>query len=758
MNKVKTIITYTGLFVFLVIVGLIIYLNVKEARQRGALEQATPQRATSQSSATTPPLVMSDSTIEAVNAISSERMFSTLEALTSFQEHSGWRGGGTEGEKEALDYIHAQLSELEWLSEMGMEIERESFNVFLATEDHTTSVYFNVGDQSVEIPADTMRGSRDDLSLIMNLDSDGKLNDMDPNPVELEGEIVLIPDETELSAIKDTDQSGKVFLVDYSLVDTINPSGMSNEWLIMEEDPGAIILVTQNSNTVGVSHGSFVGDGGGVFQRIKLRQSIPLLFIEMENLASLGITDWDGMSVLKKARVVSDVDLMNPGTSGNLIVHIPGKNPNKAILVSAHIDSPNSPGALDDGSGSAILMEIATVLNEKQLQPEIDLYIAWYGSEELSIYGSTYFTTTHSELMNKLQANVQIDCLSHPMDGLPAYVTLMFSHITGNSLSTDPFVNYLLQRGESLGFQPGTTFEPFASDNGSLSAFNIPNVNIIYESKEMNEVSGGVWVSGHFHDPYDTVELAREEEDAFVNMAKLAMTTVFITTEQAGFVGHAGEKKVVFLANHTESPHMTPAGFPMFTQALIDAGYQISILPYGQPLTAEDIKDADLVIVLPAYDYPPETGIYNTAWSDAEARILNAYAQDGGRILVVNSGYRLKFYNRVLEENEDWAALNALTSQWGAKFTHRGSQSNPLNVEDRGLLDGVSAINITPQNAVSFSIETGKALAGTPGDTYLAQIDVGEGEVVILGDLSMLGEDDMGLINPVLVENLAEWK
>lgn len=758
MDKVKTIITYSGLFIFFAVIGLIVYLNIKDDRQRGALEQATPQRATSQPTATTSPLAMGNPLTNALDAISSERMFSTLEALTSIQQHSGWRGGGTEGEKEAFDYIQRRLSELQWLTDIGMEIERESFNVFLSTEDHTTSVVFFAGDQPVEIPADTIRGPRDDVSLITKLDSDGILNDQDPNPVEVEGKIIVIPDEAELSVQKGNDQKSNILLVNYSLVDTINPSGVINARTIMGMNPGAVILVTQNSNIVGINHGSFVGDGGGVFQRIPWNNSFPLLFIEMENLAALNITDWDGMSSLTKAQVVWDVDVMNPGRSGNLIVHIPGKSKDKAILVSAHIDSPNSPGALDDGSGSTILMEIATVLNELEIQPEVDLYLAWYGSEELGLYGSTYFTTTHADLMNRLQANVQIDCLSHPMDGLPAQITLMFSHITGNSLATDNFVSYLMQRGKNLGFQPGTTFEPFASDNGSLSAFDIPNVNIIYESREMNEINGGVWVSGHFHDPYDTVELARDVEEAFVNMARLAMTAALISPEQMDFVNHSEERKVVFLANHTESPHMTPAGFPKFTQALMNAGYQISIVPFGQQLTADHLSNADMAIVLPVYDYSPENGAYNTGWSSEEAEILDAYVKSGGRILIINSGYRLKLYNRVLEENEDWSALNALTNQWGVNFINRGSENNPLNVEDRGLLEGASTINITPMNAVSFSIESGKTLAGTQADTYVAQVEVGSGEVVILGDLSILGEDDQGLVNPVFVKNLTEWK
>lgn len=758
MEKFKTIVTYIGLTLMLAAVGVIIYINVRDRQEQAARPKVTPQRPTSTATEVYSLPPMGEPLISALNAISSERMFTTLEVLTAIQPHSGWRGAGTEGEKEAFGYIESQLSTLKWLSSIGMEIERETFNVFLATEDHTTSAYFYVGDEPIEIPADTMRGSKDDPALTFSLDTDDGLNDSNQNPITVEGEIILVPDESALDILQESNVENKILLVSFSLLDSTNIVSEANARKIIKMNPAAVVMITQNSNSMGESHGSFAGDSGGLLQRMPWKKGTPLLFIELENLEPLGITDWEGMDVITRARLTVDVDVKNPAESGNLIVRIPGSNHEKPVLISAHIDSPNSPGALDDGSGSTILMEIATVLNELQIQPENDLYLAWYGSEELGLYGSLYFTTTHSDLMGKLQANVQIDCLSHPLDGLPAKITFMFSHFSANNLYSDPLARYLIRRGAEFGVEPGMYYWPFSSDNGSLSAFNVPNLNMIYESDRMNNYNGGVWVAGHFHDPYETVNLAREMEDTFVNMAKMAMTVALIPSDQANFVDHTASKKVVFLANHTESPHMTPAGYPEFSHALIKAGYQISIIPYGHTVTANDLSGADLVVVLPVYDYALEDSSYDTAWTASEAGVINTYAQNGGRVLVVNSRNHLKLYNRVLEENEDWPDLNVLTNQWGVKFNGVGSDSALLNAEGRGLLKGVSGINITPVNAVSFSIESGNALAGVPRDAYMAQIEVGKGQVVILGDLSIFGEDDRGLINPVLVRNLAEWE
>lgn len=360
MHKRRRILLFSGIFLLIVVAFFWVLLG---KRTNPAGESVTPQPSglTNQIEPANTEDVNQKLSI-LVDAISSERMFTTLENLTGIQEHSGWRGAGTAGEKEALNFIQSQLASLSWLSDNGMKMEREEFNVFLATEDHSSSLFLSDGVKTIEIPADGIRGPRDDAASIIYMDSDGSLNDNIESPVTVDGGVVLIPDEIVLNGLVGTDLHGKLLLMDYGIVDTINPLAINNVRKIMELSPAAVILVTRFSNSNGESHGTFVGDGGGVFQRITWTRSFPLLFVEMENLAPFGIFDWDTMGTLTRARVVWDLDMVNPGKSGNLILHIPGGDPAKPVLISAHIDSPNSPGALDDGSGSAILIEIATLL------------------------------------------------------------------------------------------------------------------------------------------------------------------------------------------------------------------------------------------------------------------------------------------------------------------------------------------------------------------------------------------------------------
>ena len=149
---------------------------------------------------------------------------------------------------------------------------------------------------------------------------------------------------------------------------------------------------------------------------------------------------------------------------------------------------------------------------------------------------------------------------------------------------------------------------------------------------------------------------------------------------------------------------------------------------------------------------------YDTKWTSEEAAVLNEYAEAGGNVLVVNSGNRLKFFNWVTEPNEDWADLNVLTNQWGVNFSNTAAEGSSLIVTPGSVLEGVSAVNVNPDNAVGFSLSSGEVLAGSRNNAHAAHIQAGAGEVIVLSDLSMLGDYGEGLFNPKLVQWLADWK
>ena len=86
-----------------------------------------------------------------------------------------------------------------------MELERQEFGVFISTELRETRLALTVGGREVEVPADGLRGERDNTDLAIRFDSDGVFNDNQPDPVVVQGAVVVAHSEKE---IREPDHSG----------------------------------------------------------------------------------------------------------------------------------------------------------------------------------------------------------------------------------------------------------------------------------------------------------------------------------------------------------------------------------------------------------------------------------------------------------------------------------------------------------------------------------------------------------------------
>jgi hypothetical protein len=459
--------------------------------------------------------------------ISRQSLFTYLEGLTAIQPYSGWRNSASEGEAEALDYVKSKLSKLTALQDSGMSVERQAFGAFLGTELRETDLYLTVGGQEIEVPADGLRGPRDDNSRALRFDSDGTLNDSAPNPVVAGGPVVLIRTAEEIQGLGRADLQGKVVLLDYKLIDLVVQDGpqsaVESARVLSEKGPAGLVLVTSFSNEVGESHGSFVGDSS-VLNGAAIQTVPPTLYVRLEDLAPAGIAGWDDLARVEAARLIWDADVFSPAPSGNLIAHIPGVDPSQATILGAHIDSANSPGALDDGSGCAILLEVARVLNGSHTAPPNDLYLVWFGSEELGLLGSAHFADTHQALLERARGMLQIDMLSYPLDGIDAFLVLLGS---SRNQAGDDQRSWLDRLAREAG-ERGPTVMPVvtdavSSDNGSFDRFGVPNADLVYMNEQEMEATGSFHYAAHIHDPYDTIDLARKVGDVLEEMARVAL-------------------------------------------------------------------------------------------------------------------------------------------------------------------------------------------------------------------------------------------
>ena len=125
-------------------------------------------------------------------------------------------------------------------------------------------------------------------------------------------------------------------------------------------------------------------------------------------------------------------ELLGEYTLHNVVAVLPGKGPNrgKEVLVTAHYDSIASkaegweerwneipaPGADDNGSGTALLLEAARVLSRYEFDYTIK-FIAFSG-EELGLFGSRNYAKRAREAGEEIVAVINVDMVGHDEDGV----------------------------------------------------------------------------------------------------------------------------------------------------------------------------------------------------------------------------------------------------------------------------------------------------------------------------------------------------
>lgn len=718
-------------------------------------------------SPTTDSVVTPAAPLGAYQLISQDSLFGYLTDLTAIQSYSGWRNSATEGETEALDYVSDQLKQFEYLNEIGLTLERQDFRVFLATELWETRLDVTIAGQEFEVPADGLRGHRDVISRTLLFDSDGTLNDSNRDPVVIDGPIVLVRTVEDIHALQPDDVKGKAVFIDYAVIDMsqVDEYADARAAALLSKEPAGIIVITHFSNAQRESHGAFIGDGQP-FGWLDVERLPPILYVRLEDMATASIKTWDDLAQIKSARMTWDADVFSPGTSGNLIAHIPGADATRAMILGGHIDSPNSPGAMDDGSGSVVLLEVARVLDEARLRPPTDLYLVWFGSEELAVYGSAHFAATHQDLLDRTTAMLQIDMLSRPVDGIEPYLNLTTWSYGRHGDAALPWPEYLAQKSADF----GVTIHPMnqyalESDNSTLAGFDVPNANLSYIDRPAMMQLGSIHYASHIHDPYDTVELARESGEVLEQMAQVALAAALETgrDDPELRVAPPPDRRALFVASHTEPVHVGPVGFIDMAMALAWAGFDVDMIPYGQLLTRADLANADLVVALPVMDYPSPDGgdvtLYDEAWSPAEIDALEDYVANGGFLVLTNSAHRLDLFNRPFDDNEDWSDVNALAARFGVTFYERIVRGTQMRVSgDHPLTTAVKHLELVEGNGVPFTTTLGLTLAQAPGGaTVAAVIDQGQGQVLVLADVGTLDTANDELINLPFWRNLADY-
>jgi len=202
-------------------------------------------------------------------------------------------------------------------------------------------------------------------------------------------------------------------------------------------------------------------------------------------------------------------------TTSNVLATTPGGNPDKVVVVGAHLDSViEGPGINDNGSGSAAILEVAEEMARLGIEPRQKMRFAFWSAEELNLLGSAHYVNNLSDReLGTIYANLNFD-----MIGSPNYVRFVYD---GDGSDSDPagppgsaqiediFNGYF----ESQGLASDPT--PFSgrSDYGPFIAVGIPAGGLFtgaegIKTPEQAEVYGGtagVAYDHCYHQACDTI-------------------------------------------------------------------------------------------------------------------------------------------------------------------------------------------------------------------------------------------------------------
>ncbi|MDN5858245.1 MAG: M20/M25/M40 family metallo-hydrolase [Pseudonocardia sp.] len=115
---------------------------------------------------------------------------------------------------------------------------------------------------------------------------------------------------------------------------------------------------------------------------------------------------------------VSSDDEIAAGSGRNVIAQTRTGDPGRVVMIGAHLDSvPEGPGIVDNGSGVASLLEIATRLGP---EPQVarTVRFAFFGHEEAGLQGSTAYVDGLSAAdREKIELYLNVDMVASPNAG-----------------------------------------------------------------------------------------------------------------------------------------------------------------------------------------------------------------------------------------------------------------------------------------------------------------------------------------------------
>ncbi len=297
-----------------------------------------------------------------------------MDNLITLCDDFGSRFGGTEGERQAAEFIKAKLEAY------GLS------NVHLEAVEY---IGWTRGEAKLEIISPVQK-----VIPCISLPHSP--------PTDLEGEIIDLGDGAPRAFEQHADEiRGKIVMT----TSAVNPGG-SSRWIHRGEKYGRSVLAgaagfifVNHYPAYGPATGGVGHDGEGF---------IPGISISKEDGAFI-------QRLIKhkgKVRIrLTTTDRCEPMISWNIIGDLPGEQyPDEMVMLGCHYDGHDiSQGAQDPASGAVSVMEAARVLAKYAPAPARTVRFALWGVEEIGLLGSMAYVEAHADALSNIRFYLNMD-------------------------------------------------------------------------------------------------------------------------------------------------------------------------------------------------------------------------------------------------------------------------------------------------------------------------------------------------------------
>jgi len=184
---------------------------------------------------------------------------------------------------------------------------------------------------------------------------------------------------------------------------------------------------------------------------------------------------------IKNVKIKAEVNFPIVETA-NIIGKIEGSDEDAGyLIISGHMDHVGQgangkyfPGALDNASGTAMMMELARVIKSQRNSPEKTVLFIGWNAEENGIQGSNYYVENPIYPLDRTEV-INIDCIG----GIDVdEIVFESSGDYGNILK-----NKMYQYAEDLDIKARESYGEYGSDHGPFLSKNVPAV-MVYDNYE----------------------------------------------------------------------------------------------------------------------------------------------------------------------------------------------------------------------------------------------------------------------------------